>query len=94
MVEDTGKAPRTGTLKRVNEPEPLSIIEGAGGLPEALENRGRRRIAAIEDSWRIDDEWWRSSPVSRIYYAVTLSTGQRLVIYKDLIKNCWYRQEY
>jgi hypothetical protein len=48
----------------------------------------------IEDRWRIDDEWWRAEPVSRLYYNVLLVSGQRLVLYKDLITGDWYEQEY
>jgi hypothetical protein len=44
--------------------------------------------------WRIDDEWWRAEPVSRRYYNVLLTSGQRLVLYKDIITGNWYEQEY
>ena len=36
----------------------------------------------------------RSEPVSRLYYAVILASGQRLILSKNLIANCWYRQSY
>ena len=55
---------------------------------------GRQLIIAIEDRWRIDDEWWRNEPVSRFYYAVRFASGQRLVLYKDLIQGKWYKQGY
>ena len=54
---------------------------------------GRKGILTIENKWRIDDEWWRAEPVSRLYYAVIIASGQRMVIYKDLANNCWYRQK-
>jgi hypothetical protein len=54
----------------------------------------RQVVAAIDDRWRIDDEWWRREPVSRLYYAVLLASGQRLVLYKNLTNDCWYRQSY
>ena len=92
MVEDTGKTARAGTLKPVNQPEPERVEEDAAGLPVALRTKPRQPIKTIDDRWRIDDEWWRSEPVSRLYYAVRLVSGQRLVIYKDLISGNWYRQ--
>lgn len=55
---------------------------------------GRQLVIAIEDRWRIDDEWWRNEPVSRFYYAVRFASGQRLVLYKDLIQGKWYKQTY
>jgi hypothetical protein len=94
MVEDTGKTLRAGTYKPVNTPEALQIEEDAAGLPVAVKLKRRQAVMTIEDKWRIDDEWWRAEPVSRLYYNVLLSSGQRLVLYKDLITSDWYQQEY
>lgn len=94
MVTNSGKTPGTGTYKPVNTPEPVIVEEDSSGLPTAVKIGRRWPVTAIEDRWRIDDEWWRSEPVSRLYYAIVLRSGQRLVIYKDLISNRWYRQSY
>ncbi len=94
MVKDTGKTSRTDTLKPVNLPEPVLVEEDSNGLPVALRTKRRQAIIAINDKWRIDDEWWRSEPVSRLYYSVLLASGQKLVLSKNLIDNCWYRQSY
>ena len=94
MVTDTGKTLRTDSIKPVNLPEPLQVEESPAGLPVAVRLKRRQSIIAIEDCWRIDDEWWRSEPVSRLYYAVILASGQRIVLSKDLIDGSWYRQTY
>jgi hypothetical protein len=94
MVADTGKTLRADTTKPVNLPELLSVEENAAGLPVAVKLKRRQNIIAVEDCWRIDDEWWRSEPVSRLYYAVILASGQRLVLSRNLIDKCWYRQSY
>jgi hypothetical protein len=94
MVEDTGKTLRPGTYKPVNTPEELKIEEDAEGLPVAVGGKQRQAIISTEDKWRIDDEWWRAAPVSRLYYNVLLASGQRVVLYKDLITGGWYEQEY
>ena len=94
MVADTGKTLRTDTTKSVNLPEPLSVEESPDGLPVAIRLKRRQKIIAIEECWRIDDEWWRSEQVSRLYYAVILASGQRMVLSKNLIDKCWYRQSY
>jgi len=70
----------------------VRVEEGPDSLPMAVRLPRRQRIAAIEDKWRIDDEWWRKEPVSRLYYAVMLAAGQRLVLYKDLVSGEWYKQ--
>ena len=92
MVENTGAALHADAAKPVNTPEPVRVEEDASGLPLAVRLPRRVRIAAIEDRWRIDDEWWRAEPVSRLYYNVFLASGDRWVLYKDLITGDWYRQ--
>jgi hypothetical protein len=95
MVQDTGKTLRADTYRPVNIPEPVDVEEASSfSLPLAVRVPRRQAVVNIEDRWRIDDEWWRQEPISRLYFEVTLASGQKQVIYKDLIKNCWYRQNY
>ncbi len=92
MVENPGTALHADAAKPVNTPEPVRVEEDTSGEPLAVRLPRHQRIAAIEDKWRIDDEWWRKEPVSRLYYAVRLAVGQRLVLYKDLVSGEWYKQ--
>ncbi len=94
MVENTGKTLRADTYKQVNAPEALKVEENASSLPVAVKIKQRQPVISIEDMWRIDDEWWRAEPVSRLYYNVLLASGQRLVLYKDLASGNWYQQDY
>jgi hypothetical protein len=97
MVEDTGKTLRAGAYRAVNLPEPVRVREDASGLPLALQGKGqslRGKITAVDDCWRIDDEWWRADPVSRLYYSVRVASGNRLVLYRDLATGEWYKQSY
>ena len=68
--------------------------EDAAGRPAVVRLPRRQAVSAIEDRWRIDDEWWRTEPVSRLYFMVRLASGQRLVLYKDITTSGWYRQSY
>ena len=94
MVKDTGKALRADAHRAVNNPEPLKVDEDTIGKPVAVRMPRRQVIASIDDCWRIDDEWWREEPVSRLYYAVCLNSGQKLEIYHDIVNDGWYRQSY
>jgi hypothetical protein len=94
MVADTGETVRADAYKPVNAPEALKVEENAAGLPVTVRIKRRQSVMSIEDRWRIDDEWWRAEPVSRIYYNILLASGQRLVLYKDLVTGGWYEQEY
>ena len=94
MVTHSGKTLCPGTVKPVNLPEPIRAEEADLNIPAAVSTPARQEVKAIDDCWRIDDEWWRSEAISRLYYAVRLASGQRLVIYKDLATGKWYRQAY
>ena len=92
MVEDTGKTLYADTYRTLNLPKPVEVKEASLGLPQAVKVAELQTVRDIEESWRLDDEWWRREPVSRLYFSVRLDSGQCLVIYKDLINDCWYRQ--
>jgi hypothetical protein len=94
VVENTGKTPRADTYQPVNTPEPIKVEEDVSGSPVAVRVNRRLSVISIGDRWRIDDEWWRTESISRLYYNVLLASGQRLVLYKDLITGDWYRQDY
>ena len=95
MVQNPGKTLRSGALKPVNLPEPVKLDEDSTGRPVAVINgRLKQAVIAIDDQWRIEDEWWRGQTLSRFYYEIRLASGQRLVVYKDLISKSWYKQGY
>ena len=94
MVENPGKTLYTDAFRPVNLPETVRVEEDGTGLPKTVELPRRQAIIAIEDRWRVDDEWWRQESVSRLYHSVRLASGQRLVLYKDLLTGYWYRQSY
>ena len=94
MVENPGETLRAGAYKPVNAPELVRVEAGDNGLPVAVRLPRRQAVAAVEDGWRIDDEWWRPEPVSRLYFEARLASGNKLVLYHDLIDDCWYRQSY
>jgi hypothetical protein len=53
-----------------------------------------RPIAAIQDRWRIDDEWWRENEISRMYWSLQLEGGRVVTVYRDLIGGGWWLQRY
>jgi len=94
MVQNSGTTLRSGAYKPVNLPQRVRVEEDSSGLPIAIKIARRQLVTAIEDRWRIDDEWWRSEPVSRHYFVVLFASGRRLIVFKDLNSGQWYRQEY
>jgi hypothetical protein len=67
----------------------------ASGAPAAVGRIGGwadGRIECINESWRIDDEWWRHT-ISRQYFEVMLEGGKRVVLFQDLIAGNWFMQQ-
>ena len=82
------------SLSPLNPPRVVDVATDAAGLPCAVMLRGRWvAVAAVEDSWRIDDEWWREE-ISRRYYCLALADGRLLTVFVDLIGGGWYAQRY
>lgn len=82
-------------LRLLNSPAAIQVQVGPDGLPRAVRRAGwpaPRPVAAVQDRWRIDDEWWREHPVSRMYSVVVLDDGSLLTIYHDLIAEAWFEQ--
>jgi hypothetical protein len=62
------------------------------GLRTGLSKGRWRKILEVLDTWRIEDEWWRKQPVSRLYYRVILEDGTIVGLFKDLVSSDWYSQ--
>lgn len=93
MVAHSRTPLRFDQLRALNQPQPLKVDCDRLGRPVGLLWHGRRRrIQAIKDHWRIDDEWWRQE-IRRHYYLVELDGGSLEVLFCDMITGRWYRQK-
>ena len=91
---DKSPKPNSEGIVALNTPRPAAVETGRHGEPTAVIWRGAySRVAAIHDTWRIDDEWWRDE-IARRYYVVELEGGRRLTLYRDLVGDLWYVQPY
>ena len=80
-------------LRALNMPQPVEVREDQLGEPTAVRSGGRwLAVARVEETWRIDDEWWRERPISRLYMQVTLEDGVTTVLFKDLVGGAWHQQ--
>ncbi len=69
------------------------MTAGPDRRPKAVVYRGRRlAVAEVAERWRIDDEWWRDQPVSRMYYELVMADGRKLVVFEDLLTGKWFTQ--
>ncbi|MSQ21825.1 MAG: hypothetical protein EXR53_00745 [Dehalococcoidia bacterium] len=51
------------------------------------------KVESMADRWRIDDEWWRSEPVSRLYYDCMVDQGLKVTVFHDLVAGQWFLQK-
>ena len=51
-------------------------------------------MEAVPESWRVDDEWWREGPVSRLYFRLLMEDGRTVTAYRDLVTGRWAKQAY
>lgn len=94
MVKNPGTEIRAHQLRPLNLPR-AATVETDRGRPVALvDKRGERvAIAAIEEEWSIDDEWWRDR-LQRHYFRVRLAHGPLRTIFLDGESGRWFEQSY
>ena len=95
MVKNPGETPGAGPIRLLNLPVPVDIEEDERQKPIVLTLRRQRlKVTSLEDLWEIDEEWWRTTPIARRYYKMTLEDGRRVTVFRDLVDGRWYRQQY
>ncbi len=95
LVRTSAIGQHSSDLRPLNAPSPLRVQTDDQGRIVGIWRQGRltpRTIAAIQDRWRIDDEWWREHPIARMYYDVVLDDGTLLTIFQDLRADEWFEQ--
>jgi hypothetical protein len=92
--EERGRRNKTDRLRALNVPQRVEVELGADGLPIVMRDAGYgiRAIESIGETWRIDDEWWRT-PIARRYIEVVLEGGGRVVLFADLTTGEWWTQK-
>jgi hypothetical protein len=95
MVKDPGTAVRAHRLRPLAAPRRTRVEADARSEPCAvLFEDTMQTVVAVQDRWRIDDEWWRDTPVSRAYYQLQLANGRVVTVYRDLVGGGWWEQRY
>jgi len=93
VVAHPRAAARAHRLRPLNQPRPIRVETDESGEPQAVVlERERLAVAAVQDRWRIDDEWWRERPVSRLYFSLLLEDGRVVTVYRDLVSGRWAKQ--
>jgi hypothetical protein len=83
--------------------QPLELlVPRRGAAPLALQSSTAdtrlHTVEAIEEVWRVAEEWWRERPVGRTYVRLLVDGGRPLTIYRDELGlgdgPAWYLQRY
>ncbi len=86
----------TRRVRRLKTPLAIEVAADEDGLPLRLRLGGGawQDVSLVRRPWRIDQHWWREASVSRVYYRVAPEAGPPLTLYRDLVSEDWFRQEY
>jgi hypothetical protein len=67
----------------------------ANGVPRRVRLRNTwHEVVVLHGPWHVNQYWWRSEPVNRMYFRVAPGDGAPLTVYHDLNNDEWRRQEY
>ena len=75
--------------RRIGEPLSVSVRAGEGGAPASI---GGREVAAVRESWLVEDRWWTPAPLRRRYWEVVTTCGRNVVVFRDLEAGGWFSQ--
>jgi hypothetical protein len=93
MVTHTGEKASAGALRALKQPQPVAVKSDEDGHPIGLKLRGHWvGVETVLDRWRLDDEWWRQQPISRMYYECVVGQGIRATVFRDQVNGQWYLQ--
>ena len=92
-MSDATTDPTGARLRPLGRPRAVDVRTDERGEPVHVRLPGKpaRKVEAVRERWRIDDEWWRQ-PLSREYLSVVLDDGRHLTLYHDLLDGGWYAQ--
>ena len=93
MVSHSRTPSRAGQLRPLNQPRQIEVVVERGRPMTLIEAPHRHRVEQIQDTWIIDDEWWRD-PISRQYFLVVLEDGIVRTIFHDRTSDTWFAQSY
>ena len=94
MVKDTGAPGSADAIRALSQPHSLAVKADGEGNPVTVQLKGRwLKVESVADRWRIDDEWWRSDPVTRVYYECMVDQGLKATVFQDLTTGRWYLQK-
>ena len=93
MVSHSRTPARAGQLRPLNQPKQIDVVVERDRPAVLIDRSHRHRIEQIQDTWVIDDEWWRD-PISRQYFQVLLEGGTVRTIYHDRTSDTWHAQSY
>jgi hypothetical protein len=78
--------------RRLAVPRPATVLAGRGGRPLAVDGH---EVAAVRESWLVEDRWWTERPLRRRYWEVVTIDGRDLVVFRELAppgEGAWFRQ--
>lgn len=81
--------------RALHTPRRLRVEADENSDPVAVFLSVRRlSVETVLERWRIDDEWWRERPISRLYYRLLLEDGRSVDVYRAERTGRWFKQAY
>ena len=93
MVQDSRTSARADHVRPLNAPVAIAVTADRQRPLAITVNRHRHEVERIQDTWIIEDEWWRQ-PIQRQYFALLLDDGTRRTVYHDRVADAWFLQDY
>ena len=85
------------TARRFAPAHPVEVVaHPATGAPYQVRWHGRAEwVTRIEETWAVDEGWWRGAPgaIRRRYFRLRTRSGLLCIVYRDLSSGCWHLEQ-
>ena len=78
-----------GSPRRLALARAARVRATADGTPLAVDDQ---QVAAVRESWLVEDRWWTAEPLRRRYWELLGERGRNLVVFHDLHSGRWFLQ--
>lgn len=94
MVPSSRTPARPDHVHTLKLPSPIEVtLQAQGDAPQrVLARKQWREVETVLDSWLVETEWWRPTPIRRRYFQLLLTDGATFTLFQDLLDEHWYAQ--
>lgn len=67
----------------------VEVLADGDGVPCEVQGR---RVTSVRESWLVEEGWWTTDPLRRLYFELVTVNGENLTVFRTLPEGPWFVQ--